>query len=76
MSWNLRHGIHILRPNELTRYVEQLSIIDFILIQKRLQSLKEHAKYLKLRPDEFETILRDIGFGPAQHLGTTGEGGQ
>jgi len=39
------------------------------------QRLKENAKNLKLRPDDFESILCNIGFGPAQHLGTTGEGG-
>jgi hypothetical protein len=39
------------------------------------QRLKENARNLKLRPDEFESLLCSIGFGPAQHLGTTGEGG-
>ncbi|KAJ8494408.1 hypothetical protein ONZ51_g2342 [Trametes cubensis] len=37
--------------------------------------LKENAKTLKLRPDDFERILQDIGFGPAEHLGAVGEGG-
>ncbi|KAF7980246.1 hypothetical protein HWV62_38975 [Athelia sp. TMB] len=38
------------------------------------QTLQENAKSLKLRPSDFEGILKDIGFGSAQKLGTTGEG--
>ncbi|KAI0663212.1 S-adenosyl-L-methionine-dependent methyltransferase [Cubamyces menziesii] len=41
-----------------------------------MQKLKENAKTLKLRPDDFERILQDIGFGPAEHLGAVGEGGR
>ena len=37
--------------------------------------LKENAKKLKLRPDDFESVLCKIGFGPAHHVGITGEGG-
>ncbi|GLB39186.1 putative bicoid-interacting protein 3 (Bin3) [Lyophyllum shimeji] len=39
------------------------------------ERLKENAKTLKIRPDDFESILGLIGFGPAQHFGVTGEGG-
>ncbi|KAH7922904.1 Bin3-domain-containing protein [Leucogyrophana mollusca] len=39
------------------------------------ESLKENAKNLKLRPDDFAATLQNIGFGPPQHLGATGEGG-
>ncbi|KAJ8688769.1 hypothetical protein PTI98_013521 [Pleurotus ostreatus] len=43
---------------------------------KRMDNrLRENAKSLKLRPSDFESLLQEIGFGPAQHLGTTGEGG-
>jgi len=37
--------------------------------------LKENAKNLNIRPDDFEKILMGIGFCSAQHLGTTGQGG-
>ncbi|KAI0650225.1 Bin3-domain-containing protein [Trametes meyenii] len=37
--------------------------------------LKENAKTLRLRPDDFSHILHEIGFGPAEHLGAVGEGG-
>ncbi|KAI5888631.1 Bin3-domain-containing protein [Schizophyllum commune H4-8] len=37
--------------------------------------LKETGQNLKLRPDDFEALLRDIGFGPAQHYGAAGSGG-
>jgi 7SK snRNA methylphosphate capping enzyme len=38
--------------------------------------LKENAKNLKLRPEEFEAVLVTIGFGAAQHLGAVGDGGK
>jgi hypothetical protein len=44
--------------------------------QARPQTLKDNAKDLSLRPDDFAGILQDIGFGPAQHLGSTGRGGR
>lgn len=40
-----------------------------------IQKLKENARQLQIRPDDFESILINIGFGPAQHSGTTGKGG-
>jgi 7SK snRNA methylphosphate capping enzyme len=39
------------------------------------EKLKENAKGLGIRPDDFESLLGGIGFGPAQHLGTIGDGG-
>jgi hypothetical protein len=40
------------------------------------QRLKENANTLQLRPEKFEDVLREIGFGPVQHLGVIGEGGR
>lgn len=41
-----------------------------------MQSLRENAKTLKLRPADFEACLVEIGFlDPAEHLGSTGTGG-
>ncbi|KAG8950084.1 hypothetical protein FRC03_012962 [Tulasnella sp. 419] len=40
------------------------------------EKLKENAKSLRLRPEGFEDVLKDIGFSKSQHLGTVGEGGQ
>ena len=41
-----------------------------------IQRLKENAKDLMLRPEEFGRVLQDMGFGPGQHLGSAGEGGK
>lgn len=40
-------------------------------MDKRLQ---ENAKNLTLRPNDFERLLKEIGFGSPRNLGTTGEG--
>lgn len=37
--------------------------------------LRENAKHLRLRPQDFPALLEKLGFGPPQHLGTPGEGG-
>lgn len=37
--------------------------------------LRENAKRLQLRPQDFPELLKGLGFGPPQHLGTPGEGG-
>ena len=40
------------------------------------QRLKENANTIQIRPENFEDVLREMGFGPAQRLGVTGEGGR
>ncbi|KAH9850001.1 Bin3-domain-containing protein [Lenzites betulinus] len=59
-------GTFVLEPQEWETYAKA---------KRTDPKLKEHAKNLKLRPDDFPRILKDIGFGPAQHLGAVGEGG-
>jgi len=39
------------------------------------QKLKDNFKTLKLRPTDFESSLQEIGFSPAKHYGSIGEGG-
>ncbi|KAK7695758.1 hypothetical protein QCA50_000395 [Cerrena zonata] len=59
-------GTFILEPQEWNTYAKA----------KRMDPrLKENAQNLKLKPDDFEGILVELGFGPAEHLGITGEGG-
>ena len=74
-----RNGTRTLRQSGWMLYVamflrerEHADAEDYLSTQR----LKENAKNLKLRPDNFETELRQLGFGLAQHLGTTGEGGE
>lgn len=59
-------GVFILEPQTWDTYAKAKRIDE---------TLKENAKNLKLRPDNFESILRKIGFGPPHHLGSTGQGG-
>jgi len=40
------------------------------------QKLKETANSLKLRPEGFSKILKELGFHDGKRLGTTGEGGE
>ncbi|KAG5716220.1 putative methyltransferase C2A9.10 [Termitomyces sp. T112] len=59
-------GMFILEPQAWDTYAKA----------KRMdERLRENAKKLKLRPDDFENILGTIGFGPAERFGVTGEGG-
>ncbi|KAH9942583.1 Bicoid-interacting protein 3-domain-containing protein [Amylocystis lapponica] len=59
-------GAFVLEPQEWETYAKA----------KRMDAtLRETAKDLKLRPDDFEHILREMGFGSAEHLGRIGEGG-
>ncbi|KAI9001363.1 Bin3-domain-containing protein [Trametes punicea] len=59
-------GVFVLEPQGWDTYSKA----------KRMDSrLKENAKHLKLRPEDFGRVLQEIGFGPATHLGLTGEGG-
>jgi len=60
------------KRNAWMRYV---SVADPRPASDLLQKLKENARNLRIRPDDFENILVGIGFSPARHLGTTGEGG-
>ncbi|KAJ3013410.1 hypothetical protein NUW54_g1606 [Trametes sanguinea] len=59
-------GIFVLEPQEWDTYAKA---------RRMDPRLKENAKHLKLRPDDFGRLLQDIGFGPATHLGSPGEGG-
>ncbi|KZT13021.1 Bin3-domain-containing protein [Laetiporus sulphureus 93-53] len=59
-------GTFVLEPQEWHNYAKT----------KRMDpKLKENAKSLKLRPDDFERVLQDVGLSPAEHLGKIGEGG-
>ncbi|OCH92197.1 Bin3-domain-containing protein [Obba rivulosa] len=59
-------GKFVLEPQEWETYAKA----------RRMDAkLKENAKSLQLRPEDFERVLSEIGFGPAQHVGITGEGG-
>ncbi|KAI0774060.1 Bin3-domain-containing protein [Fomes fomentarius] len=59
-------GTFILEPQEWDTYNKA----------RRMSSkLRENAKLLKLRPEDFERVLMDIGFGHVEHLGAAGEGG-
>ncbi len=40
-----------------------------------LQKLKENAKGLQLRPENFDSILQSLGFSAPQDFGFVGEGG-
>ncbi|KAI0772033.1 Bin3-domain-containing protein [Trametes elegans] len=59
-------GTFVLEPQEWETYAKT----------RRMDlKLRENAKGLKLRPEDFGQMLQDIGFGPAEHLGSAGEGG-
>ncbi|TDL19604.1 Bin3-domain-containing protein [Rickenella mellea] len=59
-------GAFVLEPQEWETYAKA----------KRLDNrLKENAKQLTLRPDNFRNVLEGIGFTFIQNLGTTGKGG-
>ncbi|KAF9226355.1 Bin3-domain-containing protein [Gyrodon lividus] len=59
-------GVFILEPQAWDTYGKA---------RRMDQRLKENAKRLKVRPDNFSGLLRELGFGPPQHLGSPGEGG-
>lgn len=40
------------------------------------QRLKETAASLKIRPEGFPEILKELGFGDGERLGTIGDGGE
>ncbi|KAH9927186.1 Bin3-domain-containing protein [Epithele typhae] len=59
-------GTFVFEPQEWDTYAKA----------KRMDvRLKENAAALKLRPGDFERELQDLGFGPAEHMGTVGDGG-
>ncbi|KAI1786664.1 Bin3-domain-containing protein [Ganoderma leucocontextum] len=59
-------GTFVLEPQEWDTYGKA----------KRMDPrLKENAKHLTLRPEIFERVLEEMGFGPAEHLGAAGKGG-
>lgn len=79
-------GLFILEPQEWETYAKakrmDIVCLPNIITDKWLigilavsQKLKENAKDIKLRPEAFQQVLQDIGFGPVEHLGTTGKGG-
>ncbi|KAG6894287.1 hypothetical protein C0992_006725 [Termitomyces sp. T32_za158] len=60
-------GMFILEPQAWDTYAKA----------KRMdERLKENANTLRMRPEDFESLLGKIGFGPAKHYGVTGEGGR
>ncbi|KAJ3492452.1 hypothetical protein NLJ89_g11234 [Agrocybe chaxingu] len=59
-------GTFVLEPQPWESYVKA---------RKMDRKLQENYKNLRIRPADFETILKEIGFGPATHLGTIGDGG-
>lgn len=75
-SWNRKNGKPMQKLNAWTLSAVfdvggRLSISDVLM-----QSLRENAKTLKLRPADFEACLVEIGFlDPTEHLGSTGTGG-
>ncbi|KAH8106035.1 Bicoid-interacting protein 3-domain-containing protein [Cristinia sonorae] len=58
-------GVFVLEPQEWDTYAKA---------RRMDPKLRENAKDLKLRPEDFERILQQMGFGRAEHLGKTGEG--
>ncbi|KIK55044.1 hypothetical protein GYMLUDRAFT_76790 [Collybiopsis luxurians FD-317 M1] len=59
-------GVFVLEPQEWEGYKK---------VRRMNDSLRDTVQNLKLRPSNFESMLESLGFGPARHLGTTGEGG-
>ncbi|KAH7882395.1 Bicoid-interacting protein 3-domain-containing protein [Phlebopus sp. FC_14] len=59
-------GVLVLEPQSWDTYAKA---------RRMDQRLRENAKHLQLRPQDFSSLLQELGFGPPQHLGSTGEGG-
>jgi len=64
----------VLNPDG-TFVLEPQSWDSYTKAKKMDPMLKENAKNLKLRPDDFRSILLNIGFGFLQTLGPVGDGG-
>ena len=60
-------GVFVLEPQPWETYAKA---------RRQHNQLGETVKTLKLRPDDFPGLLQSIGFGPAQHLGFVGDGGE
>ncbi|KAH9938345.1 Bicoid-interacting protein 3-domain-containing protein [Fomitopsis serialis] len=58
-------GTFVLEPQEWESYHKA----------RRMNPKLKSLEHLKLRPNDFEKILQEIGFGPPEHLGQIGEGG-
>lgn len=59
-------GAFVLEPQPWDSYAKA---------KRMSEKLRESAKSLQLRPDDFAAVLTEVGFGPVQHLGSGGEGG-
>ncbi|KAF5389695.1 hypothetical protein D9757_006056 [Collybiopsis confluens] len=59
-------GTFILEPQEWETYKK---------VRRMNESLRTSIQSLELRPSDFESILGSLGFSPARHAGTAGEGG-
>ncbi|KAJ8472978.1 hypothetical protein ONZ45_g16473 [Pleurotus djamor] len=60
-------GSFVLEPQAWDTYAKAKRMDD---------RLRENAKSLQLRPEQFDVLLKEIGFGPPQKLGSTGDGGK
>lgn len=69
-----RRVYHVLKPGG-TFLLEPQSWETYAKARRMDSQLRENARQLRLRPQDFPALLAQIGFGPPQHLGTTGEGG-
>lgn len=59
-------GVYIIEPQAWETYAKT---------RRMDPRLRENARHLQLRPQDFPALLAELGFGPPQHLGTAGEGG-
>ncbi|KAJ7574350.1 Bicoid-interacting protein 3-domain-containing protein [Mycena floridula] len=59
-------GAFILEPQAWETYKQS---------KRYSEILKENAKHIKLRPENFGSVLESMGFAPPQDFGFTGDGG-
>lgn len=69
------HRVHSVLNSGGTFVLEPQPWDSYAKARRMDQKLKENSKALELRPTDFESILRDIGFSSAKHYGSIGEGG-
>ncbi|KAF8801089.1 Bin3-domain-containing protein [Phlegmacium glaucopus] len=69
------HRVYSVLTSGGTFVLEPQSWDSYAKARRMDQKLRENFKTLKLRPTDFESMLRDIGFSPATHYGSIGEGG-